>query len=168
MHPLGSVNNFAALSTIRDHQEMSRRCTSCSQRLLLLLLLLDGERTTALVVGSALAHVGAAPARAHAPQMGALSRSITASKAAVAAVGAFGLWFRRIRSLDAAKQEFADLQWADAPTDEELAAESCTVLGEEKDSGRVWYRCFDKSEGLECERDVSLGADSYVCKEPRK
>ena len=138
--------------------------------LLLLLLLLDGQRAAALVVGSALpSHVGvgAAPPRAHTPHMGALS-PITASKAAVAAVGAFGLWFKRIRSLDAAQQEFSNLEWAEAPTDEELEAESCTVLGEEKGSGRVWYRCFDKSEGLECEQDASLGAGSFVCKEPRK
>ena len=144
--------------------------------LLLLLLLLDGQRAAALVVGSALQHVvspshvgvGAAPPpRAHTPQMGALS-PVTASKAAVAAVGAFGLWFKRIRSLDAAQQEFSNIEWAEAPTDEELEAESCTVLGEEKDSGRVWYRCFDKSEGLECEEDASLGTDSFVCKEPRK
>lgn len=137
---------------------------------LLLLLLLDRERAAALVVGSAL-HVQPAtsmPCRAHAPvQMSAMIPS-TAGKAAVAAVTAFGLWFRRIRSVNAAKDEFTNMVWADAPTDEELEAESCTVLGEDKTSGRVWYRCFDKSEGLDCEPDASVGADSFVCKEPSK
>ena len=30
----------------------------------------------------------------------------------------------------------------------------------------TWYACTEPSEGLECEPNVSLGADGFICKEP--
>lgn len=106
--------------------------------------------------------VGVRPAYACASRAGTPS-AITLPAKVLAAGSALAFWRRRSSVAEEKRERFAGMEWADAP--ESLDADGCEMLGLEND-GSTWYACTEPAEGLDCEQNVSVEANGFICKEP--
>ena len=131
------------------------------------------------------ATIGLRPACACASRAGTPS-AISIPAKVLAAGSALAFWRRRSSIAKDKSERFANMEWADAP--DSLDVDGCEILGVEGDQGcaprlvstgcvsfslpappsrgrKTWYACTEPAEGLDCEQNVSVDADGFICKE---